>query len=84
MPKPSLSNALQNLKTVSRRDRPAKMEPRFAIAPVIMNVALSPILVHLKQELTDVYGDRLLHLTSPSSAPKLVATLTLGRTLMCW
>lgn len=39
------------------------MEPRFAIAPVIMNVALSPILVHLKQELTDVYGDRLLHLT---------------------
>ena len=28
-----------------------------------MNVALSPILAHLKQELTDVYGDRLLHLT---------------------
>ncbi len=39
------------------------MEPRFAIALSPMNVTLSLILAHLKQELTDAYGDRLLHLT---------------------
>ncbi|MEX0267842.1 nucleotidyltransferase domain-containing protein [Leptolyngbyaceae cyanobacterium UHCC 1019] len=39
------------------------MEPRFAIALSVMNITLSPILARLKQELTGVYGDRLLHLT---------------------
>jgi uncharacterized protein len=33
------------------------------IALIIMNVTLSPILNRLKQDLTDLYGDRLLHLT---------------------
>jgi uncharacterized protein len=28
-----------------------------------MNPTLKPILIHLKQELTDLYGDRLHHLT---------------------
>jgi predicted nucleotidyltransferase len=28
-----------------------------------MNSTLQPILTHLKQELTDLYGDRLRHLT---------------------
>jgi predicted nucleotidyltransferase len=28
-----------------------------------MNLTLQPVLTHLKQELTDLYGDRLCHLT---------------------
>lgn len=28
-----------------------------------MDIILKPILIHLKQDLTDIYGDRLLHLT---------------------
>jgi predicted nucleotidyltransferase len=28
-----------------------------------MNIHLEPILTHLKKELTDLYGDRLQHLT---------------------
>ena len=39
------------------------MKLRFAVALNPMNVTLSPILSRLKQELTDLYGDRLLHLT---------------------
>jgi uncharacterized protein len=35
------------------------MKLRFAVALIPMNVILS----RLKQELTDLYGDRLLHLT---------------------
>jgi uncharacterized protein len=47
----------------NRRDRPATMKLRFAVALIPMNVTLSPILSRLKQELTDLYGDRLIHLT---------------------
>ncbi|HHP7243545.1 MAG TPA: nucleotidyltransferase domain-containing protein [Elainellaceae cyanobacterium] len=43
-------------------DRLATMKPIFAIA-TIMNATLSVILTRLKQELADLYGDRLLHLT---------------------
>jgi uncharacterized protein len=39
------------------------MKLKFVIALITMNVTLSPILSRLKQELTDLYGDRLLHLT---------------------
>jgi uncharacterized protein len=46
-----------------RRDRPVTMKLRFAVALIPMNVTLSPILSRLKQELTDLYGDRLIHLT---------------------
>ncbi len=28
-----------------------------------MNITLQKVLIHLKQDLTDLYGDRLLHLT---------------------
>lgn len=28
-----------------------------------MDITLKPILIHLKQDLADIYGDRLLHLT---------------------
>jgi uncharacterized protein len=43
----------------NRRDRPFTMRLRFAVALNPMNVILS----RLKQELTDLYGDRLIHLT---------------------
>jgi uncharacterized protein len=39
------------------------MKLRFAVALIPMNVTLSPILSRLKQELTYLYGDRLIHLT---------------------
>jgi len=31
--------------------------------PPLMNITLQKVLIHLKQDLTDLYGDRLLHLT---------------------
>ena len=44
--------------------RPSTIKPRFAIIFLFlaMNIHLQPILTHLKQELTDLYGDRLQHL----------------------
>jgi uncharacterized protein len=49
----------------NRRDRLATMRLRFAVVLILipMNVTLSPILSCLKQELTDLYVDRLIHLT---------------------
>jgi uncharacterized protein len=48
----------------NRRDRPSTMRLRFAVALTPMNVILMNVILScLKQELTDLYGDRLLHLT---------------------
>ena len=37
-----------------------------------MNINLKPILTHLKQELADLYGDRLQHLTLFGSQARVV------------